>query len=63
MVSKKTYTFKSSLLSLILEALANIKINTNLEKDAKQCIANQRTNTEPTSGATVNNESTTESLP
>ena len=32
MVSKNTYTFKSSLLSNILVALANIKINANLEK-------------------------------
>ena len=32
MVSKNTYTFKSSLLSHILVALANIKINANLEK-------------------------------
>ena len=32
MVSKNTYTFKSSLLSHILIALANIKINANLEK-------------------------------
>ena len=32
MVSKITDTFKSSLLSHILVALANIKINANLEK-------------------------------
>ena len=32
MVSKNTYTFKSSLLFHILVALAIIKINANLEK-------------------------------
>ena len=32
MVSKNTYTFKSSLLSHILVALANVKIIANLEK-------------------------------
>ena len=32
MVSKNTYTSKSSLLSHILVALANIKINANQEK-------------------------------
>ena len=32
MVSKNIYTFKSSLLSHILVAHANIKINANLEK-------------------------------
>ena len=32
MVSKNTYTFKSSLLSQILVALASIKMNANLEK-------------------------------
>ena len=32
MVSKNTYTFKSSLLSHILVAHANIKINADLEK-------------------------------
>ena len=32
MVSENTYTFKSSLLSHILVALTNIKINANLEK-------------------------------
>ena len=32
MVSKNTYTFKSSLLSHILVALAYIKINANLKK-------------------------------
>ena len=32
MVSKNAYTFKSSLLSHILVAFANIKINANLEK-------------------------------
>ena len=32
MISENEYTFKSSLLSHILVALANIKINANIEK-------------------------------
>ena len=58
MVSKKTYTLKSSLLSHILVAHANVKMNAKLEKthnNAKQTIE-QTQNTQQEQQSTTNQQ-------